>query len=222
MSSEYTEVLERLQQYRISKNMTQEQLSTVTGIGQSKMSKMEKGALIISYGFLKKLNDIHWDIDYLFVGENKEAQAHILTEYIKTIPEKRESKKLIGWLMESYFKYHKIENMACELFLFKSNLEDGENKTVLYNLRNYIRVNQGIMAEKLGIHPKKYRALEKEMKEPDAEVLLRLYLMTGCPPGIFFEDNKEEFLVNVLCQKIPTEKQKEMIEFVEASQKLFD
>lgn len=222
MSSEYTAVLERLQQYRVSMNMTQEQLSSVMGIGQSKMCKLEKGDLIISYDFLKKLNDIRWDIDYLFVGHREEAHSNILAEYIKTIPDKRESKKLICWMIESYFDYLNIDSMDCELYLFKSSLEDEENQTVLYYLRNYIKMTQVLLAEKLGIHQKKYRALEKEIKGPDAEVLLRLYLLTGCRPGIFFEENKEAFLVDAMCQKIPAKKQKEMIELVETSQKLFD
>jgi len=222
MGMEYADILKRLKEYRVSMNMTQEQLSSITGIGQSKMCKLEKGDLIISYEFLKILNDMHWNIDYLLVGKKEENTIHVLADYIKTIPEKRETKKLICWAMETYFRQRKIENVDCDLYLLRANLDNNNQQTVLFNLRNYLKLNQSVMAEKLGIRFKKYCSLEKERKEPDAEFLLRIYLLTGCRPGIFFEDNREDFLVNVLCQKIPKEKQKEMIEFVEASNKLFD
>lgn len=51
------------------------------------------------------------------------------------------------------------------------------------------------MFEKLGVNIKKYRMLEKNKKNPDAELLLRLYKETGCRPSLFLDSEKLENMI---------------------------
>ena len=59
------------------------------------------------------------------------------------------------------------------------------------------------MSEKLGVNIKKYRMLEKSNVNPDAELLLRIYEVTGCKPSLLIDaDNVENVIINDLWQQI--------------------
>ena len=56
-----------------------------------------------------------------------------------------------------------------------------------------------IIANELGVNIKKYRMLERNEVNPDAELLMRIYEVTGCKPSLLLEPEKaEEMIINDL------------------------
>ena len=59
------------------------------------------------------------------------------------------------------------------------------------------------MAEKLGVNIKKYRMLEKNEANPDAELLSRIYEVTGCKPSLLINyDDIENVVIDDLWSQI--------------------
>lgn len=200
MRSSYEDFLHRLSQYRLCLNMTQEETSNVLGITQSQFSKMELGKTIMPYKSLKCLMDEGWDIDYLVTGIESGWNESELINVLRETEEGQRANLLyaMAWLLEQGISKSVPDisfETKCELEILKSRANGQNADSVLYEIRKVSGISQIPMSEKLGVNIKKYRMLEKRKTDPDAELLLRIYEVTGCKPSLLIDFNKLENMI---------------------------
>lgn len=208
MHSSYEDFLKRFSQYRLCLNMTQAETSHLLGITQSQFSKMELGKIIVSYKSLKCLMKEGWDVDYLVTGKESVHGVSELTELMMQIEdhERRGVLNAVAWLLEQGVNKCVSEvsfETKCEIEVLKRRADGSETDSVLQEIRKISGVSQIPMSEKLGVNIKKYRMLEKSKANPDAELLLRLYEVTGCKPSLLIDyGNIEHVIIDDLWQQI--------------------
>lgn len=208
MHSSYEDFLKRFSQYRLCLNMTQAETSHLLGITQSQFSKMELGKIIVSYKSLKCLMKEGWDVDYLVTGKESVHGVSELTELLMEIDEheKRGVLNAVAWLLEQGITKCVSEisfETKCEIEVLKRRADGCETDSVLQEIRNISGISQIPMSEKLGVNIKKYRMLEKSKTNPDAELLLRIYEVTGCKPSLLIDfGNLEYVIIDDLWQQI--------------------
>lgn len=208
MHSSYEDFLKRFSQYRLCLNMTQAETSHLLGITQSQFSKMELGKIIVSYKSLKCLMKEGWDVDYLVTGKESVHGVSELTELLMEIDEreKRGVLNAVAWLLEQGITKCVSEisfETKCEIEVLKRRADGCETDSVLQEIRNISGISQIPMSEKLGVNIKKYRMLEKSKTNPDAELLLRIYEVTGCKPSLLIDyGNIEHVIIDDLWQQI--------------------
>lgn len=208
MHSSYEEFLQRLSQYRLHLNMTQEETGTVLGITQSQFSKMELGKTIVPYKSLECLLKEGWDIDYLVTGKESVQIESELSSLMLQAEDRNRQELLcaIAWFLEQGIMKC-VPDMSfetkCEIEVLKRRANGKETDSVLYEIRKISGISQIPMSEKLGVNIKKYRMLEKNKANPDAELLLRIYEVTGCKPSLLIDfGNVENVIINDLWQQI--------------------
>lgn len=188
--------------------MTQEETSNLLGVTQSQFSKMELGKIIVSYKSLKCLMKEGWDVDYLVTGKESAHEVSELTELMMQIEdhERRGVLNAVAWLLEQGVNKCVSEvsfETKCEIEVLKRRADGSETDSVLQEIRKISGVSQIPMSEKLGVNIKKYRMLEKSKANPDAELLLRLYEVTGCKPSLLIDyGNIEHVIIDDLWQQI--------------------
>lgn len=208
MHSSYEDFLKRFSQYKLCLNMTQAETSHLLGITQSQFSKMELGKIIVSYKSLKCLMKEGWDVDYLVTGKESVHGVSELTELLMEIDEreKRGVLNAVAWLLEQGITKCVSEisfETKCEIEVLKRRADGCETDSVLQEIRNISGISQIPMSEKLGVNIKKYRMLEKSKTNPDAELLLRIYEVTGCKPSLLIDfGNLEYVIIDDLWQQI--------------------
>lgn len=208
MHSSYEDFLQRLSQYRLYLNMTQEQTSKMLGITQSQFSKMELGKTIVPYKSLECLMKEGWDVDYLMTGKQSAQNESELTNLMIQVEEKhrREFLCAVAWFLEQGIAKSVSDisfETKCEIEVLKRRANGTGEDSVLYEIRKISGISQIPMSEKLGVNIKKYRMLEKSKANPDAELLLRIYEETGCKPSLLIDfDNVENVIINDLWRQI--------------------
>lgn len=217
MRSNYEDFLRRLNQYRLRLNMTQEETSNALGITQSQFSKMELGKTIMPYKALELLISMGWDVDYLVTGkESVRNISELRTLLVEAEGEhRRKLLDFVAWLlMQGIDKCVSELNFEtkCEIEILKMRANGKASDTVLYKIRKISGMAQIPMAEKLGVNIKKYRMLEKNKVNPDAELLFRIYEVTGCKPSLLFDyDNIENVIIDDLWNQIALPVQKQIL-----------
>lgn len=217
MHSSYEDFLKRLSQYRLYLNMTQEETGNLLGITQSQFSKMELGKTIVPYKSLKCLMKEGWDVDYLVTGKESVRGVSELTELMMQIEddERRGVLNAVAWLLEQGIAKCVSEisfETRCEIEVLKRRAEGCETESVLQEIRKISGVSQIPMSEKLGVNIKKYRMLEKSKTNPDAELLLRIYEVTGCKPSLLIDfGNVEHVIIDDLWQQIESPVQEKIL-----------
>ncbi|GFI45636.1 hypothetical protein IMSAGC019_00948 [Lachnospiraceae bacterium] len=216
MRSSYENFLRRLCQYRVYLNLTQEETGNKLGITQSQFSKMELGKVIVPNKALALLSAMGWDINFLFTG--KKSHASVSELGILVDGEGQDYRKLLGII--ALFLEQGIEKCAdqvslearCEIEILKRRAEGGASESVLYEIRKIAGIAQIPMAEKLGVNIKKYRMLEKKQTAPDAELLLRIYEVTGCKPSLLLDNGHvEKMIIDELWGQLTLPVQKEIL-----------
>lgn len=192
MRDSYEDFLQRFVQCRQEHNMTQEEVGLRLGITQSQFSKIELGKIIVSYKCLKILMDIGWDIDYLITGKRSSYRASELSILVTKIEEKDKRVLLsaLTLLLEQGIDKSVVNisfETKCEIGILKMRAGDIAADSVLHEIRRISGMAQIPMSEKLGVNIKKYRMLEKDKVNPDAELLLRIFKETGCRPSFLLE-----------------------------------
>lgn len=220
MSDYYKDFLRRLIQYRLRFNLTQEAISEALGITQSQLSKQELGKTIVPYKILVSLMKMGWDVDYLLTGKESKCEPSELTEILKGTSDiyYKPMLEFITWLLAVEIE-KSVSGMGveekCELSILKGRISTNVNESIMYEIRKTVGVAQVAMAEKLGVNIKKYRALEKLQVYPDAELLLEIYLITGCKPSLFLSvDYVENVIIDNLWEQVEIEKRKEILAIV--------
>jgi len=221
MRDSYEEFLQRFVQCRQQKNMTQEDVSNKVGITQSQYSKMELGKIVVSYKCLKILMDSGWDVDYLITGRKSLLSASELSALMWEIEEKDKKGLLnvLAWFLERGVEKSVVNisfEMKCEIGILKMRTSEETAGSVLLEIRKLSGMAQIPMSEKLGVNIKKYRMLEKEKSEPDAELLLRIYEVTGCKPSLLFGADDIEFqIIDDLWGQIMPDARKKILSLAE-------
>ena len=217
MRGSYEDFLCRLNQYRLYLNMTQEDTGNVLGITQSQFSKMELGKTIMPYKSLRCLMKAGWDIDYLVTGKKSDRSE---SELISVLGEANEEQRagllhVVAWLLEQGILKCAADvsfETKCELEILKSRTSGCNTESVLYEIRKMSGISQIPMSEKLGVNIKKYRMLEKRKADPDAELLLRIYEVTGCKPSLLIDfNNVENVIIDDLWQQMEYSVQKKIL-----------
>lgn len=217
MRKSYEEFLHRLSQYRLYLNMTQEDIGSVLGITQSQFSKMELGKTIVLYKSLKCLMKEGWDIDFLMTGKEFVRKESELVSLIKNAEEEHKPELLyaVAWLLEQGIFRNNSDlsfETRCELEVLKIRATGCHSESVLYEVRKIFGISQVPMAEKLGVNIKKYRMLEKRKSDPDAELLIRIYEVTGCKPSLLIDlGNVDNVIIDDLWQQIEYSAQKKIL-----------
>lgn len=222
MCDSYEKFLQRFVRYRQQKNMTQEEAGDILGITQSQFSKLELGKVIISHKDLKTLMEAGWDVDYLITGKRSFFCVSELNKLISLpIDEKGKGDlfSVLVWLLEQGVDRSSVNisfETRCELQILKMRAKDKDTKTLLYEVRQITGMAQIPMSEKLGVNIKKYRMLEREQVNPDAELLLRIYEETGCKPSLLLgAAHIEEKIISDLWNQIAPDIQKKILPLVE-------
>lgn len=220
MSNHYEEFLRRLVQYRVQLNLTQEKISQELGITQSQLSKQELGKTNMTYKSLVKLMNMGWDVDYLFTGKQsvkKHSELTALLEGTETT-ERKSMLEFIAWALDKGIGQSRQElstEEKCEISILKMRCGKSANESIMYEIRKLSGEAQLSMAEKLGVNIKKYRALERQKTDPDAELLLDIYEVTGCKPSLFLiTEHIESWIIDDLWSRISPKKQKEILAIV--------
>lgn len=220
MSVVYKDVLERFVKYREQRNISQNELAQMLRISQSYVSKMEVGKARISFEILTALYQQGWDIDYIITGQenhrtvlndlydscNKERRADFLQYMVCTVRQG----------IKSYEKHIKQMERYIEKFEYFNMYTSGiaAEDTAFYGIRTVNRLSQVQMAKMLHVDIKKYRAMEKNEKKPDAELLMLLYNNFECMPfeTVYGENDLGE--INAVWRKMQPQLQKELYEFM--------
>lgn len=217
MSNHYGEFLNRLVQYRTQLCLTQEAVSRELGITQSQLSKQELGKTIMNYKSLVRLMEMGWDVDYLFTGKHSERKTSELTVLLEgTEAEHRKSMlEFISWALAKGIAQSVPEpgmEEKCEVKILEAKSGSREDSSIMYEIRKLSGDAQLTMADKLGVNIKKYRALEKRTRNPDAELIMGIYETTGCRPALFLTtDRIEALLIDDLWSRIRPGKQEEIL-----------
>lgn len=183
MDVQYQEVLKRFIENREAVHMSQKQLAGLLGVSQGYVSKMELGTARIPFDILVVLNENEWDIDRIITG--KESEYTELDELIDKCQEnvRDEFIQLVIWTVKQGLYKFDREVRLIERYVRKMNVVDinmqnrlaEESPSALYGIRAANKLSQQNMAKKLHMDVKKYRALERNEKHPDAEILMLLY-----------------------------------------------
>lgn len=217
MSNHYEEFLKRLVQYRKQMNLTQDEISQELEITQSQLSKQELGKTIMAYKSLVRLMNMGWDMDYLFTGKRSVRKPSELTALLEEAGEEERGSLLefIAWALDKGIRQSLKELSAeekCEIGILKMRSGKEADRSIMYEIRKLSGEAQLSMAEKLGVNIKKYRALERQKTDPDAELLLGIYEVTGCKPSLLLTREKiESLIIDDLWIRISPKKQKEIL-----------
>lgn len=220
MSVKYQEVLERFIEYREDCNMSQQQLADMVGVSQSYVSKMEVGKARIPFETLVVLHDNQWDIDNIITGE-----IYKETELDKLLEDCEESKKAdflqyIVWTVTQGVKRYNREIKILTQYAQKMEYlrlrttDTVAEESVLYGIRTAGNLSQQSMAKRLNVDIKKYRALEKNKKQPDAEILMLLHNNFECMPFKMINGKYDLSEVNKIWNELNPDFRKELYEFM--------
>ena len=193
---------------------------------------IENDKIIINEGPLVGLEGLMalyqqgWDIDYIITGQenhrtvlndlydscNKERRADFLQYMVWTVRQG----------IKSYEKHIKQMERYIEKFEYFNMYTSGiaAEDTAFYGIRN--RLSQVQMAKMLHVDIKKYRAMEKNEKKPDAELLMLLYNNFECMPfeTIYGESDLGE--INAVWRKLPPQMQDELYAFMKQGLRFID
>ena len=220
MSVKYQEVLERFIKHREVRNMSQQQLADMVGLSQSYVSKMEVGKARIPFDTLVALNDNLWDIDNIITGESYERT--VLDELFEACEDSKKADFLqyIVWTLAQGIKRYDRQLQLMGRYAEKieylrlKTTNTAAEESVLYGIRTAENLSQQSMAKRLHVDIKKYRALEKNIKRPDAEILMLLYNNFECMPFEMINGKSDLREVNRIWNRLNPDLKEELLEFI--------
>ncbi len=195
MDSAYNSFLERLNEDRIKRNISQTKMGEILGMTQSHYSKVEKGKNLISFSGLIRLYKQSFDIDYLVTGFPR--TKGILDDYINNCDENKKADMLnyMIWLVKQGLDIERISYDADEINTYYKVIYFVQYRNHIKNniniwkiIRNDNEITQQQMADRLKINIKKYRYIENGQREPDAQILAELYTEFGYLPTMMLPE----------------------------------
>lgn len=203
---EYSDVLKRLIVFRKNIGYTQSEIASKLGIPQEQYSCIENGKSKLTYPNMLVLREYGVDIDYLITGRNYDDLCNNVREELH-IPAKNEG-HMLRMVMYLFCIAAEKNNTSTDS-LIKYFSDNWNDFTMLRYIRYIKKYSQITMADVLGVGIKKYRELEKEYRYPDAELLHRLYAMTGYQPTLFLDCcNRQLTIVSTYWNEMPESEKK--------------
>lgn len=226
--SDYDEMLKRLQAYRKSLGLKQRQICKTVGVTQEQYSYLENGLVKLTDDNLKALYSIGLDLDYLITGKEYDYAAEDLDILLSEFEESHKDfvmKMIAEVIVEKWSRGSLGQDMSDEalknVHLLSAALQSWDRFSMVEFVREDSNFSQFDMMQKLGIGIKKYRALEKEERYPDAELLLNLYSMSGYPPAMFMNISDRRLLaIKTIWIMLKTKEKKDIIKAVKQLDKL--
>lgn len=226
--SDYDEMLKRLQAYRKSLGLKQRQICKTVGVTQEQYSYLENGLVKLTDDNLKALYGIGLDLDYLITGKEYDYAAEDLDILLSEFEESHKDfvmKMIAEVIVEKWSRGSLRQDMPDEalknVHLLSAALQSWDRFSMVEFVREDSNFSQFDMMQKLGIGIKKYRALEKEERYPDAELLLNLYSMSGYPPAMFMNITDRRLLaIKTIWIMLKSKEKKDIIKVVKQLDKL--
>ena len=226
--SDYDEMLKRLQAYRKSLGLKQRQICKTVGVTQEQYSYLENGLVKLTDDNLKALYGIGLDLDYLITGKEYDYTAEDLDILLSEFEESHKDfvmKMIAEVIVEKWSRGSLRQDMPEEalknVYLLSAALQSWDRFSMVEFVREDSNFSQFDMMQKLGIGIKKYRALEKEERYPDAELLLNLYSMSGYPPAMFMNISDRRLLaIKTIWIMLKSKEKKDIIKVVKQLDKL--
>ena len=226
--SDYDEMLKRLQAYRKSLGLKQRQICKTVGVTQEQYSYLENGLVKLTDDNLKALYGIGLDLDYLITGKEYDYTAEDLDILLPEFEESHKDfvmKMIAEVIVEKWSRGSLRQDMPEEalknVHLLSAALQSWDRFSMVEFVREDSNFSQFDMMQKLGIGIKKYRALEKEERYPDAELLLNLYSMSGYPPAMFMNISDRRLLaIKTIWIMLKSKEKKDIIKVVKQLDKL--
>lgn len=226
--SDYDEMLKRLQAYRKSLGLKQRQICKTVGVTQKQYSYLENGLVKLTDDNLKALYGIGLDLDYLITGKEYDYTAEDLDILLSEFEESHKDfvmKMIAEVIVEKWSRGSLRQDMPEEalknVHLLSAALQSWDRFSMVEFVREDSNFSQFDMMQKLGIGIKKYRALEKEERYPDAELLLNLYSMSGYPPAMFMNISDRRLLaIKTIWIMLKSKEKKDIIKVVKQLDKL--
>lgn len=201
----YDDVLKRLREERNRLDWSQKEMSQHIRMNQSNYSKVELGLRRLSYYELECLNETEVDVYYIYTeqrGSGEYAEFFCQCSYSELLcfVNVMYSIALLRYRKEATEKWRKILEKLRYITLVGENTH---SDNIFLALRYSMGWQQKKMAEKLGVDVKKLRDLEKGRKQPDSELLGRMYGMFRISPAVILEDKKGlESEITVLLEQL--------------------
>lgn len=215
MCETYEVFLQRMADYRNRMNFTQVEISDELGITQSQLSKMELGKTIYSFKMLQDLYEKKWDIDYFITGKKYNYISSQVSDMVDDAADKKAALQLVAWAFEQELRKIGALDEADVLFeikLLKKRAHQTSENSLLLDIKDILEVSQPILADMMGVNIKKYRLIERNVINPDAELLLRIYQGTGCRPGLWLDFDKIDYLlISDLWQRLTSQAKAEVL-----------
>lgn len=177
---------------------------------------------------LKALYGIGLDLDYLITGKEYDYTAEDLDILLSEFEESHKDfvmKMIAEVIVEKWSRGSLRQDMPEEalknVHLLSAALQSWDRFSMVEFVREDSNFSQFDMMQKLGIGIKKYRALEKEERYPDAELLLNLYSMSGYPPAMFMNISDRRLLaIKTIWIMLKSKEKKDIIKVVKQLDKL--
>ena len=191
------DILKRLKEERIRMGLSQREMSNFLRLSQSDYSKVELGKRLLSYYELLSLCATDADVNYIYTGRRA-------TDRYMEFFERFDYTMLVNCLQIIFATVNLCcLNSVCEnkeklaeqirYVPFTSlGSQDSKDRTsyIFLALRSSLQWQQMKMAEELGMDVKKLRDLEKGKKQPDIEIIYRMYRKFGILPAVMLQDRK--------------------------------
>ena len=191
------DILKRLKEERLRLGLSQREMSNFIRLSQSDYSKVELGKRLLSYYELLNLCASDADVNYIFTGRRSSDKY---TEFFG---------KYDYYMLVNCFQIIFATVNLCSqrtVCVNKKALaeqtryvpfasigsQDSKDRTryIFLALRSSKQWQQAKMAEELGMDIKKLRDLEKGKKQPDIEIIYRMYQKFGILPAVMLQDRK--------------------------------
>jgi DNA-binding XRE family transcriptional regulator len=190
----FSDVRERLRQYRLSQGKTQSVFAQELGLTQAHYGQIEGGLLSLSYAMLKKLENHGCDINYLMTGQEENHQNPVFEEVLDCC-DAHNRHKVYSMMITGFYQMwdwnlqSRTEQCLCSELRAMNVLGVSENsyKRCLYYLRITNHMSQQDFSALLGIGRTKCGKCECGEQHLDAEAIWTLYENGYCMPSFFFE-----------------------------------
>ena len=195
MYSEGNEVLKRLKEERLRMGLSQREMSNFLRLSQSDYSKVELGKRLLSYYEMLSLCATDTDVNYIYTGRRPISRYVEMFDgfnyamLVNCLQILFASGNLCYMKDHCSKKAYLLDQVRYVPLTILGNQDVKERTSYIFMaLRSSKQWQQMKMAEELGMDVKKLRDLEKGKKQPDIEIIYRMYKKFGILPAIMLQD----------------------------------
>lgn len=194
MNTSYQNVLERLKEERLNKQLSQLEMGQIMRMSQSHYSKAELGVRRFSYYETQYLCESEVDSYFIFTGKR-------CVDRYKHVWERCSYDELVNlfYILCLSIEHlclncrgHKCQEIHQDIRYIKYIIAlDKKNNNIFYNLRRSLGYNQLEMSKVINVDVKKLRDLENGRVLPDSEIIWCMYNIYNIPPALFVKSRMD-------------------------------